>query len=198
MKIPQSPVENRSRMFFLRKYMQKPMAVGAVAPSSQKLAQMMVDQLAAQPNDLVIELGPGTGVFTQMLLNSGVLPENLVLVEFDPEFVGYLREEFPGVTVIEGDARNLAALLSSFAVRPVLRVLSGIPLRSMKSEVRAAIAAAIAGVLKPGGTLVQFSYLNGSPINRKICNAIGLIGQRAGVTVGNMPPAFVWKYVKLA
>lgn len=188
--------ENRGRMFFLRKYLQSPMGIGAVVPSSQKLAVQMVKMLGAKRDDVVVELGPGTGIFTQALLTSGVLPGNLILVEFDVEFVHYLRREFPAVRVLQGDASHLCQLLANVEDRPITRVLSGIPLRSMKPAIRAAIAKAIAEVLQPGGVLVQFSYFNASPITRVVADAVGFIGQKAGMIVANMPPAFVWKYVR--
>jgi phosphatidylethanolamine/phosphatidyl-N-methylethanolamine N-methyltransferase len=190
------PQEKRGRMFFLRKYLQSPMGIGAVVPSSQKLALQMVKMLGAKPDEVVVELGPGTGIFTQALLTSGVRPQNLILVEFDLEFVEYLRHAFPLVRVLQGDASQLRALLNRVDDRPVYRVLSGIPLRSMKPAIRAAIAQAISEVLQPGGVLVQFSYFNASPIVRSVADKVGLIGQKAGMIMANMPPAFVWKYVR--
>ncbi len=190
------PHEKRGRMFFLRKYLQSPMGIGAVVPSSQKLALQMVKMLGAKPDEVVVELGPGTGIFTQALLTSGVRPQNLILVEFDLEFVEYLRRAFPLVRVLQGDASQLLTLLNGVDDRPVYRVLSGIPLRSMKPVIRAAIAQAISEVLQPGGVLVQFSYFNASPIVRSVADKVGLIGQKAGMIMANMPPAFVWKYVR--
>ena len=38
-----------------------------------------------------MELGPGTGVFTRELLARGVAPANLILVEFNKEFVKFLQ-----------------------------------------------------------------------------------------------------------
>ena len=64
----------------------------------------MVAKLKPQAGDVVVELGPGTGVFTRELLAQGVRPADLILVEFNAGFATYLRSEFPDVCVLEGDA----------------------------------------------------------------------------------------------
>ena len=149
-------------LLFLKRYFNKPMGIGAIAPSSQGLAHMMVQNLNLQENDVVVEIGPGTGVFTAALLDSGVRPENLFLVEFDQQFVALLRQKYPFVKVLEGDARHLVKLLP---VKNVKRVISGLPLRSMPLAVRREIGLAIAAVLQPDGVYVQFSYMKAAPLN---------------------------------
>ncbi len=47
--------------------------MGAVASSSEKLAMAMVKGLKLNPDELIIELGPGTGAFTQQI--SRIIPE---------------------------------------------------------------------------------------------------------------------------
>ncbi len=51
-----------------------------------------------------IELGPGTGVVTQALLERGVAPSRIASIEFNPDFCALLRQRSHGVTIIEGDA----------------------------------------------------------------------------------------------
>ena len=188
----------RSKLFFLKQYLQKPFGVGAITPSSRKLAQLMVNNLELQPEDVVVELGPGTGVFTRELLAQGVKPQNLVLVEFNADFATYLRSEFPGVRIVEGDAGGLPKILLSLGVGKIMRIVSGIPLRSLKPTQRKQITEAIAASLDVGGVAVQFSYLNASPFPKAIATEGGLMGSRVALALGNVPPAFIWKYVKSA
>jgi phosphatidylethanolamine/phosphatidyl-N-methylethanolamine N-methyltransferase len=180
-------------LLFWRQYLRRPLGIGAIAPSSPRLARAMVRALGARPADTVVELGPGTGVFTRQLLHDGVSRDRLILIEFDRDFVGYLRKAFPGVTVIEGDARRLGDILRGLDRDQVPRILSGLPLRSMAPEMRAAIARAMAQALEPGGTLIQFTYFNAPPLPTMVPE---LKVQRAGVVFGNIPPAFIWRYVK--
>ncbi len=51
---------------------------------------------------LIVELGPGTGPVTQALIETGVAPERLVLVEYDAGFCRLLRQRFAA----RGDRRG--------------------------------------------------------------------------------------------
>lgn len=181
-------------MLFWRRYLRRPLGVGAVAPSGPSLAKAMVAALAPKPGDVVVEIGPGTGPFTRALLAAGVAPSHLILIEFDKEFVRHLRQKFPGVTVVEGDAQELPRLLKEQGHDKVPCILSGLPLRSMPEQVRVGISRAMAASLADEGRLVQFSYLFGPPIDRAECRAAGLKARRAKAIMANIPPAFVWRY----
>ena len=52
-------------------------------------------------DDYVIEIGPGPGVLTERLLESGCA---LTAIEIDPEVCEFLRDNFPKLNLIEGDA----------------------------------------------------------------------------------------------
>jgi 16S rRNA (adenine1518-N6/adenine1519-N6)-dimethyltransferase len=64
------------------------------------IARKIVQLLPAQADELVAEIGPGTGMLTQHLL---VRWPHLLVVEYDPEAAGYLREAFPDLRIVEGD-----------------------------------------------------------------------------------------------
>ena len=68
----------------------------------------------------------------------------------------------------------------------------------MKPVVRNQIAEAVAATLEPGGVFVQFSYFKASPLPETVAIGAGLVGQCAGTVASNVPPAFVWQYVKQA
>ena len=53
----------------------------------------------------VLEIGPGTGVLTQFLLQNQQI--NLTAVELDAESVDYLHKHYPQLRVIEADFLKL-------------------------------------------------------------------------------------------
>ena len=53
------------------------------------------------PEDHVIEVGPGPGVLTERLLETGC---TLTSIEIDPGASEFLRDTFPNIDLIEGDA----------------------------------------------------------------------------------------------
>lgn len=186
----------RSKLFFLKQYLRNPFSTGGVAPSGRQLAKLMVSKLAPQASEIVLELGPGTGAFTRELLAQGVEPANLILVEFNKEFVKFLKREFPNLRVVEGPAQDLPQLLKTLGQGSVKKIISGIPLRSMKPKECRQIAMAVAAVLEPGGTFVQFSYFKASPVPKAVAEEAGLAGQCVGNVLNNVPPAFVWQYIR--
>ena len=55
---------------FIRQYIKNPRTVGAIAPSSEKLAYKMVEDINFSNVSCIIEYGPGAGVFTEKILNT--------------------------------------------------------------------------------------------------------------------------------
>ncbi|YCM45130.1 16S rRNA (adenine(1518)-N(6)/adenine(1519)-N(6))-dimethyltransferase RsmA [Verrucomicrobiaceae bacterium 227] len=70
----------------------------------QNTAEWIVNQLDPQPDDTVVEVGPGTGALTEHLIGKVA---KIILIEFDRRLSDYLTKRFadrPEVTVINHDA----------------------------------------------------------------------------------------------
>src|SRR5437868_6161253 len=96
---------------FLRSWIEKPLSMGAVTPSSKVLARNMARYVDPDDDGPVIELGPGTGPVTDALVEHGVDPARLVLVEFNPTYCQLLKQRFPKADVVQGDAYRLREAL---------------------------------------------------------------------------------------
>lgn len=68
------------------------------------IAQRIAGTTDARADLPILEIGPGTGVLTQYLIQSG---RPLKVVELDVESVDYLHENFAGLDVIDGDFLKL-------------------------------------------------------------------------------------------
>ena len=84
--------------------------MAALSPSSRQLARLMIEQLPEVARH-IIELGGGTGVFTQALLEHGIEPSELLVVELNEELHQLLRQRFPSVGVVCGDAQELKSIV---------------------------------------------------------------------------------------
>jgi phospholipid N-methyltransferase len=171
---------------FAREWLQRPAAVGAVWPSSDQLARCIAAHVPQRGDGLVVELGAGTGVVTQALLRRGIACERLVVIERSEAFVEHLRERFPEVTVLHGDATELAELLPRD--RPVDTIVSSLPLRSLPEHAVAAIVEQWRVLLSASSTVVQFTYdLRGGrrelPAGFRTC--------ASDIIWSNLPPARV-------
>jgi len=142
---------------------------------------------------LVIELGPGTGPVTKALIERGVPPDRLVLVEYDGAFCRLLAQRFPGVRLIQGDAYRLSETLAQLSGQPIKAIVSSLPLLNQPSPRRSELLADAFSMMDPRGVFVQFTYGVVSPMPRKIS---GLrVSAEAGAPVWlNLPPARVWIY----
>ena len=174
---------------FLRSWMAKPLSTGAVMPSSRALARAMANCVDPASEGPVIELGPGTGVVTAALLERGVAPSRLLLVEFNAGFCDLLRARYPGVTVVAGDAYAIRRLV---AVRhEAAAVVSGLPLFNRPLRCRVRLLADAFTLLAPGAPFVQFTYAMVPPVPRSWSGA----RVRAATLVWrNVPPARVFVY----
>lgn len=141
-------------------YATHPRRIGAVAPSSRFLAQAMARWVPIPPGGYVLELGAGTGAVTECLLLRGVPPEQLVAVETMPRMVEVLRKRFPGIHILQGDARQLTDLLRQHlgANVPVSAVVSSLPLRAFSPKDQQQVVRQIQQLLPPGRRWIQFRY----------------------------------------
>src|SRR5436190_15924440 len=107
---------------FLKRWLRRPFAMGAVVPSGRLLAEAMAGTALREivgRDGHVIELGAGTGEVTKALLAAGIPAGRLALVERDPELAAFLRRHFRDTRIIEGDAARLPRLLAASKVERV-------------------------------------------------------------------------------
>jgi phosphatidylethanolamine/phosphatidyl-N-methylethanolamine N-methyltransferase len=176
---------------FIRTWFEKPLAMGAVAPSGRALARTMARYVDPHGHGPIIELGPGTGPVTDALIKSGVDPARLVLVEFDPAFCHLLKQRYPQATVVQGDAYTLRKLVSSLLTTPAAAIVSGLPLMTKPLRTRLRLIGEGLALLAPGAPFVQFTYAVVSPIPTRLA---GMRAERSEPIWLNVPPARVWVY----
>jgi phosphatidylethanolamine/phosphatidyl-N-methylethanolamine N-methyltransferase len=178
---------------FLRQFVRSPRQVSALAPSSQALARAMAAEVGAETGP-VVEFGPGTGRITEAILARGVAPDDLTLIEMNPDFAGALAIRLPGVAVHVAGAQEVAG----YVAPNVGAVLSGLPLLSMPHPLRRAIVEAAFAVLRPGGKFVQFTYGARPPLPAEMMRDLGLQATEAGPRIwANLPPAQVYVLTRL-
>jgi phosphatidylethanolamine/phosphatidyl-N-methylethanolamine N-methyltransferase len=178
---------------FIRSWLEKPLATGAVMPSGKVLARTMARYVNPEVEGPVIELGPGTGAVTEALVEQGIDPARLVLVEFNPVFCRLLRSRYPEATVVQGDAYGLRRMLGDFLRQPAAAVVSGLPLVTKPLRLRLRLIADAFHLMLPGSPFVQFTYaMVGSPIPNK--PATGVAAEFSERIWMNFPPARVWVY----
>lgn len=179
---------------FLRTWASDPATVGAIAPSSTVLAELIASEITAMSAP-IIELGPGTGVFTRALLARGVREEDLTLVECRSDFVTLLRQDFRKARVLRMDAARLRKD-RLFDNAPVGAIVSGLPLLNMSSKSIMAILGGAFDYMRPGGAFYQFTYGPSCPVSRPFLDRLSLRATVLGRAFLNIPPAAVYRITR--
>lgn len=176
----------------LLEFRRNPRRTGAVLPAGRDLATALAHAAVAagDPIDgIVVELGPGDGVVTEQLLRAGVAPSRLVLIELSDRFCTLLRDRFPSVTVLQGDARDMHDLVRArWPEARIGAVVSSLPLLNIPIVERVGIVRQAMRLLGPGAGFIQYSYGLRCPVP-----ALPGIGRALEAFVWrNVPPATVW------
>jgi phosphatidylethanolamine/phosphatidyl-N-methylethanolamine N-methyltransferase len=178
---------------FIRSWIERPLSIGAVTPSGKMLARAMARHVDPDSNGPVVELGPGTGPVTEALVQAGVAPSRLVLVEFNPGFCRILKARYPDATLVQGDAYSLRRLLETLLIQPAAAVVSGLPLVTKPIRMRLRLLRDAFDLMLPGAPFGQCSYSVASPLPRRSGGFSVEASERVWM---NIPPARVWVYRK--
>ena len=176
---------------FFKTWATSPLKMGAVSPTSRALARLMVEHANVDPKGFVLELGPGTGVVTEALIEAGIPARRIVSIEYDRDFCGLLKKRFPRVNIIHGDALNLDATLGQFRDIRFSAGISGIPLLTLPKSKRVPYLESILDRLVPGGIVTQLSY---SFLPPQDAVPGRLTVDKSKWVTANFPPGRAWIY----
>jgi len=175
---------------FIKQYFFKPRTVGAILPSSKYLAQKMVKTIDFENARYIAEYGPGTGVFTKLLLTKRNPDTRILLIERDESFYAILKDKYgnePNVYIINDSAEHIGKLLSQYDMPHADYIISGLPFASLPQNVSSNILEQTKDQLHSKGEFITFQYT----LLKK--DFIGKYFNKISVTreFRNVPPAYV-------
>jgi ornithine lipid N-methyltransferase len=147
---------------FLGKFLRHGTKIASLAPSSPWLSRATVRGIDWERAKVVVELGAGTGPITRVLAERAKPDCRVIVLERDADFANLLRDRFaplPHFEVIEGDVRDLAAILADRDVKRVDHVVSGLPVPSFPKELRRSLFEVVREVLALEGSYHQITEL---------------------------------------
>lgn len=186
---------------FLKEYFASPKHVGAPAPSSRALAETVTDAARVAEASVVLEFGPGTGSFTEVIARKLPRGATFIAIEISEEFVRAVRKRCPGVHVVRDSAQNARAHLTALGLTSCDTIISGLPFAVFEDALQDALLDAAVEVLKPGGLFVTFTYFYSPflPQGRKLRRKLGARFSRVDRTPivwRNFLPAFAYRAQK--
>lgn len=178
------------KLLFLREYIKDIRNVGAVAPSSRFLARKMVQSINFDRAKVIIEYGPGTGVFTAELVKRMKPGTKLLVIETNSEFYDTLHEKYKqvaGVEIINASAAHVGSLHAARTLPQPDYIISGLPFAALSADVSAAILEATTKLLGEKGEFVTFQY---TLFKKKLLNKYFSDIQTTR-ELRNVPPAYI-------
>lgn len=185
--------ELNTRLRFLGAFVREPLTIGAVWPSSLALARKVVENCDIGPGDTVVELGAGTGVISELILQRLQGRGRFVPIEIHPMNVQFLRRKFPTLQIVHDSAENLSAHVADQKANCIISCLAW---GSMLPPTQNRIFQAVLRSLAPDGQFVAFTYLHAAlfPTTRHFRRRLARHFPRiesTSVVWRNLPPAFV-------
>ncbi len=185
---------------FLHGFFKNPLKVGAISPSSPALARKMVEDVRANEDNVVLEIGCGTGAITKFIRDLVPTRDSYLGIEIDHEFVCQLNRDFPTMQIVCEDACNATQLLADKQLGRVGYIVSGLPFVVLPKEVSDGILKEVDKLMKDGCVFRTFQYAHGFNLPpawrfREELNARYGKVERSSLVLKNVPPAYTltWK-----
>lgn len=168
----ESAVESISNgIRFFGQFIKSPITVGAILPSSKYLSKKITKDLRSTQNATdtiarrILEVGPGTGIFTREIVRNLKANDQLDLVEYEAKFCDILRNRFghlPNVRIHHVSIIDFKPTHDKYDY-----IISGLPLNAFEVKKVERIYDTFKLLIKEGGTLSYFEYI-GLPKIKKL------------------------------
>ncbi len=183
---------------FFGEFILHPTKTGAIAPSSEFLARTMVEWIDLPKAKTVLEYGPGTGVFTNRILERMPADSRFVAIELNSKLAEIFRHRHPNLTLVEDSVTNVGVICQRLGLGKVDCIVCGLPWASFPESLQTRILDQMMTVMSPPGQFVTFAYLQGLllPPGRRFAALLPKyfthVSKSRTVWL-NLPPAFVYQ-----
>lgn len=127
-----------STLSYIKNFIKDP-DVAAITPSSQFLVRRVCKWINFDEPSVIVEYGPGTGVFTRHIAKHMTDDSRLILIESNDEFIEALRDEFGAdqrVEIHHDLAQHIDDILKDAGETRADYVVSGIPFSFLDEDVK--------------------------------------------------------------
>jgi len=180
---------------FLQAFLKNPLKVGAVAPSSPDLAWQMLDGITPDKDNIIIELGVGTGAITKYIREILSDDKSYLGIELDERLVSSLHVRYPELSIVRGNACDLSDIHNRSGLGNANYILCCLPFVTLPDEVAAKVLSEIEKYMERGCLFRAFQYAHGyyTPAAirlRKFMRDRYGYSKRSKLVPKNVPPAY--------
>ena len=171
-------------------FIRNPREVGALLPSSKFLAREIARNINFKRSKRIVELGPGSGTFTKLIVRKAASDAWVVCIETNKRFCSYLAKNIPDarLKIINSGAQNIRRNLKKLNIRAADCIISGLPFSNFSLVKKKRILHEVHCALAKNGRFVLFQYTNG--LNKLLKKYFTEINKT--FIPWNMPPSFVY------
>lgn len=180
---------------FLQAFLKNPLKVGAIAPSSPELTAEMLQGIEPDEDNIVLELGVGTGAIPKYLKDVIPSRDAYLGIEIDKGLVKSLNRTFPTMNIIQGNAADAYSLHAKSGLGKVRYVVCCLPFVFLPKEVSDSVLEEITKFMDEGCELRMFQYAHGYflppavKLREYLKDRYGRT-RRSPLVLKNFPPAF--------
>ncbi|MGH9948863.1 MAG: class I SAM-dependent methyltransferase [Pyrinomonadaceae bacterium] len=180
---------------FLQAFLKNPAKVGSITPSSPELAQTMLAGIEPAADNIIIELGVGTGAITKFI--EDILPNDrsYLGIELDASLVKLLRKNLPNMNIVCGNAIEMESIHKRSGLGKPGYIVCCLPFVSLPGEVRDGVLVEVDKYMKQGCEFRTLQYAHGyylpSAIKfRELMKKRYGKEKRSPLVVKNVPPGY--------
>ncbi|MEX0593549.1 MAG: rRNA adenine N-6-methyltransferase family protein [Balneolaceae bacterium] len=181
-----------STIKFIKNFLRDP-DVASITPTSKRCVRKVCSHIDFDRDLIIVEYGPGDGVFSRYFLERMTEGSKLIMVENNKDFAAHLNESLtdPRARVIHGRAGDIVDHLEPEEVGQVDYVVSGIPFSFLKKDRKIKVLEATQTILKADGRFL--AYQTSGHLKKPVMEVFGNYSTEFELLC--LPPYFIYEVV---
>ena len=180
---------------FLQAFLKSPLKVGAIKPSSPELARKMLEGVKPNADNIILELGVGTGAITKFVPEIVPDQNSYLGIELNPALAESASHKFPDLKIVRGNACEAHEIHKESGLGKISYIISGLPFVSLPAAISGKVYLEIERLMTAGCMFRTFQYAHGyyTPAALKLREFMrDRYGKskRSPLVVKNVPPAY--------
>ncbi|HCB35305.1 MAG: hypothetical protein A2W52_04790 [Candidatus Taylorbacteria bacterium RIFCSPHIGHO2_02_49_25] len=178
----------KTNLQFALNFLRRPAQNASLVPSSTSASKAMLDGIDFSAIHSIVELGPGTGVFTREILRRCAADTKVLLIEIENVYAAFLKRQFGGRVIVEhSSAHLLDVLIEKHGLEKIDLIVSGLPV-ALPQEIRGSFLQSIRAHTERGTQFRFFTY--NPPLMRRMYRGFSI--RKLSVVYRNFPPLWVY------
>jgi len=175
-------------ILFTINFLKNPLRNASVVPSSVFASREMINNIDFSSINTIIELGPGTGIFTKEIIRKCNPKTKIILIELEDTYISLLRSKFGERVIVENTSAHLLdEVLIKHKIEKADLIVSGLPF-SLPHKVLEKLCKSIKKQTDNGAIYRFFTYM--PPIMKLAYTNLPI--REVSFVPRNFPPLWVY------